>query len=335
TSSCGVFQQYKDIYTAMKKGKACVLTVLQKVFRERARLTKLRRDCQYISQQVFKLHLELEEEQSFSSLRQVVEEEEQKRKDKHMRSNISVSPPREAKRELEQRKQSLLRQKEEIQQKMVKLKNMDELAADLMDKLYETSSTIANKNRIMEKATELQLLQTQKESSQTEKLLEEKLQLLHKQLKEETRVHEESEKFLKNQHKFLCHVEIPSKVALKGFFFPLPEEELQQQLQQWQQRTKRMLQEKEQQLNSVCCKRTVNLDRLMEMRRKFREMEQVVMEDREEQEKLRQQQEEVKAATKLQAWWRGCMVRRGLGSFKKAEEVKKGKKKKEGKKKKK
>lgn len=38
----------------------------------------------------------------------------------------------------------------------------------------------------------------------------------------------------------------------------------------------------------------------------------------------------------LQAWWRGCMVRRGLGSFKKAEEGKKGKKgKKEGKKKKK
>lgn len=38
----------------------------------------------------------------------------------------------------------------------------------------------------------------------------------------------------------------------------------------------------------------------------------------------------------LQAWWRGCMVRRGIGSFKKAEEDKKGKKKKkEGKKKKK
>lgn len=88
----------------------------------------------------------------------------------------------------------------------------------------------------------------------------------------------------------------------------------------------------------------------------------MVKEDREEQEKLRQHQEEARAATKvtackgftillssilisnfktltmqLQACWRGCMVRRGLGSFKKADEGKKsqkGKKTKDGKKKK-
>lgn len=112
-------------------------------------------------------------------------------------------------------------------------------------------------------------------------------------------------------------------------------QELLQQLQQWEQQTKQMLQEKEQQLNSVGCKRTVDLDRLTEMKRKvsrsycwtclgelsrmlnrmhghyelnitemrnfvqFREMQQVVMEDREEQEKLRQQQEEAGAATKV------------------------------------
>ncbi|XP_044064010.1 dynein regulatory complex protein 9 isoform X2 [Siniperca chuatsi] len=249
---------------------------------EKARLTKLRRDCQYISQQVFKLHLELEEKQSFSSLQQAVEEAGQKKKAENMR--------REAKRELAQRRQTVQRQQEEHQRKTEKLKDMYWLAKGLKHQLNEESSKIATKKKIVEKNTKL----------------------LQKQLKEETRVHEKSKTFLQNQHK-----------------------ELQQQLQQWQQRTKQMLQEKEQQLNSVRCKRTVNLDRLVEMRRKFKEMEQVVMEDREEQEKLCQQQAEARAATKLQAWWRGCMVRRGLGSFKKAEVVKKGKKKKEGKKKKK
>ncbi|XP_045901109.1 dynein regulatory complex protein 9 [Micropterus dolomieu] len=271
---------------------------------EKARLTKLRRDCQYISQQIFKLHLELEEKQSFHSLQQVVEEEEQKKMTENMK--------REAKRELEQRKQTVQRQQEEFQQKTEKLADMYMLAKDLKFQLNEQSSKIANKKKIVEKNIELQLQQTQKETSQTEKLLEDQLELMQKQLKEETRIHEKSKAFLQNQH-----------------------EELQQQLQQWQQRTKQMLQEMEQQLNSVRCKRTVNLDRLTEMRRKFREMEQVVMEDRAEQEKLRQQQAEARAATKLQAWWRGCMVRRGLGSFKKPEDVKKGKKKKEGKKKKK
>ncbi|XP_039974109.1 dynein regulatory complex protein 9 [Xiphias gladius] len=271
---------------------------------ERARLTKLRRDCQYICQQVLKLHLDLKEKQSFSSVLQVVEEEEQKKKAENVQ--------REEKRELEQRKQTLQRQKEDHQQKTEKLKDLCQLAKDLKHQLNEQSLQIANRKKIVEKDTELQLQLTQKETSQAEKLLEDQLELLQKQLKVEVRVHEESEKFLQNQH-----------------------EELQQQLQQWQECTKMMLQEKEQQLNSVRCRRTVNLDKLSEMRRKFREMEQVVMEDREEQEKLRQQQAEARAATKLQAWWRGCMVRRGLGSFQRAEKDKKGKKKKDGKKKKK
>ncbi|XP_070768799.1 dynein regulatory complex protein 9 [Enoplosus armatus] len=272
--------------------------------REKARLTKLRRDCQYISQKISTLHLELQEKQSFSSLQQAVEEEGQKKR--------KAENMREAERELEQRKQTVQRQQEELQQKMETLEDMFRLAKDLEHQLNEQSSKIANEKKTAEKTAELKLQQIQREAGQTEKLLEVGPALLQKQLKQETRVHEESKKFLQNQHG-----------------------ELQEQLQQWQQRTTQMLQEKKQQLNNVCCKRTVKLDRLTEMRRKFREMEQVVMEDREEQEILRQQQAEARAATKLQAWWRGCMVRRGLGSFKKAEEVKKGKKKKEVKKKKK
>ncbi|XP_073341516.1 dynein regulatory complex protein 9 [Pagrus major] len=271
---------------------------------QKARLTKLRRDCQYISQQLSKLHVELKEKQSFSSLQQTVEEQEQRKKAENMR--------REAKRQLEQRKQSLQRQKEEQQQKTKKLRDMYQLANILKHQLHEQSLKITHRKKFVEKNNELQLQQTQKECGQAEKLLQDQVELLHRQLKEEMRVHEQSEKFLQNHH-----------------------EELQRQLQQWQQDTKQMQQEKEQQLNTVGCKKTVNLDRLMEMKRRLREMEQVVLEDREEQEILRQQQAEARTATKLQAWWRGCMVRRGLGSFKKAEEDKKGKKKKEGKKKKK
>ncbi|XP_032373670.1 dynein regulatory complex protein 9 isoform X2 [Etheostoma spectabile] len=245
---------------------------------EKARLAKLRRDCQSISQQVSKLHLELEEKQSLSSLLQVVEDEEQKKKANNTR--------REEKINMEKQKETLLRQKEELKLKNEKRTELHWLAKDLNRQMDEQSFKTANKNKLMEKKMEMQLQQTQRETSETEKLLQDKL------------------------------------------------EELQQQLQQWQQQTTQMLHETEQQLNSVCCKRTVNLDRLMEMKRMFREMEQVVKEDREEQEKLRQQQALAASATKLQAWWRGCMVRRGLGSFKK-EEVKKGKKTKEGKKKKK
>uniref|UniRef100_UPI0037E9362D dynein regulatory complex protein 9-like n=1 Tax=Semicossyphus pulcher TaxID=241346 RepID=UPI0037E9362D len=277
------------------------------VAQENSRLLWLRRDCQFISHHILKLHLELGEKQTFSSLLQVVEEQEQRKKAESIR--------REEKGELEQRKVTLKGQQQEFQQKTEKLKYVCQLAKDLTLQITEKSSKIANKKKIVEKTFVLQLQQTQKETSQTEKLQEKQLELLQKRLNEEKRIHEESEVFLQNQN-----------------------EELQQQLLQCQKRTKQMQQEKEQQFNNVQCKRTIHLDRFMEKKRRFKEMELVVVEDRERQEKLQQQQAEVKAAIKLQAWWRGCMVCRGLTSFKKSEEdkkSKKNKKNKEGKKKKK
>ncbi|XP_034384390.1 dynein regulatory complex protein 9 [Cyclopterus lumpus] len=269
---------------------------------EKARLTKLRRDCQSVSQTVFKLHSELEEKQSISSLLQVVEEVEQRKKAEDMRRQIKT--------QLNQRIQTLRTQKEELCHKKKTLKDMSLLVKDLSDQLNEHSSKMDSEKKFKEKSMMQQVL---RDTRQADGQLEDQRELLQIQLMEEKKVHERSVKFLQSHH-----------------------EELQLQLQQWQQRTRQMKQEKEQQLNSVCCKRTMNLDRLSEMRRKFREMEQVVLEDREEQKKLRRQQAEARAATKLQAWWRGCMVRRGLGSFKKADDNKgkknKGKKTKEEKK---
>lgn len=271
---------------------------------ERARLNKLIKNCQDIIQQVSKLHLELEEEQSFRSVLQLVEEEAEKRREENKR--------REAMKEVMQRQQRLDQRQDELQQKTKELKDLDEVFQNLNHEKGEQSSKIDKKKEFLEKNIALQLLLNQSETEEAEKLLEGKQELLRIQMVEEVKVHERTKEILHNQHK-----------------------ELQEQQQQWRQRTQQMLQETEQKVNDVCCKRTVNMDKLTEMRRKFREMEKVVMEDRKEQEKLRQQQAEIKAAIKLQAWWRGCMVRKGLGSFKKADDNKKGKKKKEGKKKKK
>ncbi|TNN72924.1 IQ domain-containing protein G [Liparis tanakae] len=242
---------------------------------EKARLTKLRICCQSVSQQVFKLHSELEEKQSCSSFLKVVEEVEQRKK----------------------------------------AEDMSLLSRDLNDQLNEQSS----RKKFEEKIRVLDMLRDTKRAEE----LEDQRELLQIKLKQEKDVHERSVQFLQSRHK--------------------------QQLQQLQQSTGPMLQEKEQELNSLCCKRTVNLDRLSEMRRKVKEMEQVVLEEQEELKELRRQQAEARAATKssqiltlasvngqLQAWWRGCMVRQGLGSFKKADDKKgkkkKGKKTKEGKK---
>ncbi|XP_041842871.1 dynein regulatory complex protein 9 isoform X2 [Melanotaenia boesemani] len=249
--------------------------------------------CQLISQQMSSLCVELQEKQSFSSFLQVVKEKEQKKSNKEKRREIDMK--------LKLRKSNLQRQQQELLDKSKELERLSSYCAHLRDEIaFEKMQQISVQKPM------------QKKSCKAENLLEDELELLQKKMKEERRVHEESEKFLQNTQK-----------------------ELQQVLQNWQQCTKQMLQEKEDQLNNTSCKRTLNFDRIMEMRRKLRVMEQVVMEDKEEQEQLRQQQAEATAAIKLQAWWRCCMVRRGLGPFKKVEEKKKGKKmKKKGKNKK-
>ncbi|XP_028985202.1 dynein regulatory complex protein 9 isoform X2 [Betta splendens] len=204
---------------------------------ERARLAKLRRDCQYISQQVYKLHLQLEERHSFSSMLDVVEEEEQKKMAEDMK--------REKEKELKQRNDALRRQQEELRQKTQQINVLKQQSRYLKEQVCAQSLEIASRRRTAENYMEMQLQLAQKETIKAEKVLEEQLELLQKQLKEEVRIHEESVKFLQNQ-----------------------QEVLQQQLQQWQQLTIQMLEEKEQQLNSVSCKQTVNWDKLSEMRRK-------------------------------------------------------------------
>nr|XP_029134006.1 dynein regulatory complex protein 9 [Labrus bergylta] len=271
--------------------------------KEITRLTKLKRDCQLISQHISELCSELEEMQTFTSLQQVLEQEKQKKE--------AGSVRRGERKMLNQRKEDFLSKQEELQQKTEKLKEVHQLAKDLKLQLIEKSSKIANQKTTLVKTFEMQLQQTQKETSHTEKLLEDKVKLLQKQHQEEIRVHVESEIFLQNQNK-----------------------EFQQKLQQWQEYRSQMQKEKEQQLYKVQCKRRIHLDRLMEKKRLFGEMEQVVVEDRDKLEKLQLQQAETRAAIKLQAWWRGCKVRHGL-SFRKPEQNKKGKKKEEKRKKKK
>ncbi|KAK1896254.1 Epidermal growth factor receptor substrate 15 like [Dissostichus eleginoides] len=131
---------------------------------EKARLTKLRRDCQSITQQVSLLHVDLEEKQCITSLLQLGEEEEQKKRDDEMR--------REAKKELEKRNQALRIQHEETQEKKEKLKDLSKQARDLQHKMEDLSAKMAHRKKLEEKNLELQLQQTQREGSQAEKLLE-------------------------------------------------------------------------------------------------------------------------------------------------------------------
>ncbi|XP_007550573.1 dynein regulatory complex protein 9 [Poecilia latipinna] len=260
---------------------------------EKDRLVQLKADCQFICHHVTKLCFELEDTQSFESIPQAMEEDEAQK---------AARKKREEEKMRKEREQALLIQQQEIEDKKDQIHKMYLLLNELEGERSKLQKKKKSKTTILS-------TQMAKESWRKAQLMDQ-LELLQKQMEEEARFHEETVKFLQTQY-----------------------EEFQQRLHKWKQQTKKMQQEKQSKLDNLGCKRTLNTDKLMEMRRMFKEMERVVLEDKKEQELKRQQEEEAKAATTIQAYWRGTMVRRGLGPFKKVEE-KKGKKGKKGKKKK-
>lgn len=96
---------------------------------------------------------------------------------------------------------------------------------------------------------------------------------------------------------------------------------------------------KQSELDSLKAKKANDLAHLQELTQRFHDYTKVVEEDKDEKEQLRKEAEreleEQRSCTKIQAWWRGVMVRRQLGPYKPKKKGKKGKKGGKGKKKKK
>ncbi|XP_057690003.1 dynein regulatory complex protein 9 isoform X2 [Corythoichthys intestinalis] len=263
---------------------------------------QIHKKCTTDKAQVSKLQAELEEKMSFSCLLQVVDGQDKEKN--------AESSKREAKREMEKRRRTLPKQQGTLQEKVDQLKELQTSYEELNDKLHRLINSNAARKDLEDRCTAQQLQKTQNEMSEAERRLEDKVVLLNDHFKLQERVHEEAKIFLKKQNA-----------------------ELQEQLRQWQQCTEQNMQEKEEHLTRTRYKRTTNLETLTTMQKKYSEMEEVVKEEREEEERQRQLALRNKAALKVQSWWRGVMVRKGFGIYRKVEPKKS--KKKEGKKKKK
>ncbi|XP_050309037.1 dynein regulatory complex protein 9-like [Anthonomus grandis grandis] len=110
----------------------------------------------------------------------------------------------------------------------------------------------------------------------------------------------------------------------------------QKQLKKWKQRYEHDHEAISNKIKNLQVQRDEQQEKTAQMVKKYIERQEQIdsyKEYKKEQEKLRKEKEKKdKAATKIQAWWRGEMVRKGLGKYKKRKD-KKGKKKTEEKKK--
>ncbi|XP_052596331.1 dynein regulatory complex protein 9 isoform X6 [Peromyscus californicus insignis] len=97
-------------------------------------------------------------------------------------------------------------------------------------------------------------------------------------------------------------------------------QKLEEKLEFWMEKFDKDTEAKQNELNALKAAKATNLSHLQDLAKTIREYEQVIIEDRMEKEKTRKKMEqddlELKSIVKLQAWWRGTVVRKEIGGFK-------------------
>ncbi|XP_066478710.1 dynein regulatory complex protein 9 [Tiliqua scincoides] len=182
-------------------------------------------------------------------------------------------------------------------EKEFELQNRNEMIAYLKDQLQEMKAKTDMENRYVKKDTELQVVQVQKKCDNNENDMQNEIEKLRNQMEQEIRVHMDIENFLK-----------------------LQQTGIEERLEYWMDKYEKDTEAKQQALNAIKLSRAADQAALQELARQCLLCEQAIIEDRKEKEAARKKVEqdalEMKSILKLQAWWRGMMVRRFLGPYK-------------------
>uniref|UniRef100_A0A8C5QPK2 Dynein regulatory complex protein 9 n=1 Tax=Leptobrachium leishanense TaxID=445787 RepID=A0A8C5QPK2_9ANUR len=259
-------------------------------------IKKVHSDRQYAEDVIMGMLNELEDSGSFLSLLQAVEMEKE-RKD-HFHRAIESEKEGRNKTELLQKQLDDIKKEKEVE-----LQNCNELIAHLKDQLQEMIAKTNMDIKYAKKDTDLQIYQTQKKCSISESNLQQNLKSIQNKIDEEIRTHTELENY---QRQYL--------------------QELEVKLEHWMEKYDKDVDQKEKEIKNMKAARDKDLALLQTLAEQYKEHERVIIEDRLEKEKARQEkrqaQLELKSTIKIQAWWRGIMVRKGLGPYKRAKSKK-------------
>lgn len=271
-------------------------------------LEKVQADRGFLEKVLYGTLMELSNSGGFQVLVDAVRNEKEKKA--RLQETIQKEEQgRKRVRALQRKLVDVRKEKEvEVQQRM-------EMIAHLKDQLQEMKAKTNMEGKYIKKCAEVGVNQTQKRCGLAEKDTREEIEKLKDEIDEENRVNAEIESHLRTH-----------------------QDRLQKMMEHWMDKYDKDVEAKQKELDILKASKSKDLERLQELTKLYAEYEQVVVEDRIEKEKARRKSEleaeELKSAIRLQSWWRGCMVRKGLGPYNKKKKKKGKKGKKSGKKKK-
>ncbi|XP_029472247.1 dynein regulatory complex protein 9 isoform X2 [Rhinatrema bivittatum] len=253
-------------------------------------LKKVQSDRQFLTEVIADTVQELKTSGTFQSLLKAVEGEKKQKENVH----ATIAREEEGRKQikfLQKQLQDVRREKE------VEIQHRNELIAHLKDQLQETKAKTSMEGKYVKTDMDLQVYQTQKKCTNAESELEQNIQRLKAKMDEEIRVHMEIECFLRQQQR-----------------------ELEEKLEHWMEKYDKDTEAKQQELNDLKSAQYSDQQLLQDLAKQYRDYERAVIEDRiqkaEEKRRRRQEALELKSVVKIQAWWKGTMVRKELGSYK-------------------
>ncbi|ESO88598.1 hypothetical protein LOTGIDRAFT_125731 [Lottia gigantea] len=263
-------------------------------------IAKIQQDRSFLEVVMSESMSELIHNRTFQSLIEAVKLE----KAKKAALQNTIQKEEDGRKRVRQLQKQLLDVKKE---KESELQNREEMIAHLKDQLQEMKAKTNMEGKYIKKCAEVGVTQTQKRCYLSEKEMKDEIDNLQNQIDKETRANAEIESFLRNHHA-----------------------NLEKKLDFWQEKYEKDVESKQHELDVLKASKAKDLERLQELTKLYKEYEQVVVEDRIEKEKVRRKDEleaiELRGAIKVQAWWRGLMVRKGFGPYGKKKKGKKGKK---------
>ncbi|XP_066097568.1 dynein regulatory complex protein 9 isoform X4 [Saccopteryx bilineata] len=253
-------------------------------------LKKIQMDRQFLSDVITDTMQELQNSGTFTTLLKSLSEERENK----MHFYDIIAREENGRKQIKYLQKQLLNVKKEWQ---AEVENQNTYIARLKDQLQELKAKTDMENHYMKRNTELQISQTQKKCNKTEELLLEEIEKLRLKIEEENQIHTQIEVFLRRE-----------------------QQKLEEKLEFWMEKFDKDTEMKQNELDVLESAKASDLAHLRDLARMVREYEQVITEDRIEKEKIKRKVEqstlELKSIIKLQAWWRGTMVRNEIGGFK-------------------
>ncbi|NWS96820.1 DRC9 protein, partial [Mionectes macconnelli] len=259
------------------------------------KLRKIEADRQYASDIITVTMKKLQESGIFDSLTEANERE----KEKKSKFYDILIRSEEGKKQIK----SLQKQLQDVKRQTTKdLQNRNKIIDRLKDKLQEKTAKLDTESSYMKKDTDLQIHQTQKKCSKEENALNKEIQNLKDRTDEEIQLHKETENFLRQQY-----------------------QKVEEKLEYWMEKYENDTNAKEVELDDLRALKAENLETMQKFAKECLMFEETIITDRTEKKNTIKQREqealELKSALKLQAWWKGMMVRRFLGPYQALEKL--------------